>query len=760
MPSKLNPFAEWLGLNPKIANPHHFQLLGISTKMTDPAEIRKAVDAGVKRNLELLKKVPPGDHDELILLVKQRLMLAQKILLDTNTRQVYLEKLNQQIKAQQSGKSPTLHSPPATGSSVPNATMLVPPSATSAETKATSSQETINPAPKTEIPMVATRPEPNAAPVHPVNILAAASARIATDQPIPMAIPLNANAQPIRSGAVVPASDAQVTNAEEAPIGNVAIQKGGLRRRKRSKSGWIVGTMMLLAAAMGGLLIYLNWDVLLNLAGVNPDVVPAAPGIIPEKSDFPAEGVGSSSIVAVSDAARNSQSGRNSRSLPSLDLDSLPELDIDEVMSDPETAMVTGRDAERQKEFEARNRARLKEMGFDDSLDQASPTAGATEQTTNESATDTDADSPTPGVIVRFDEMQLVSLRGHLERARRSLYRRDKVVALKSIKLANAIIDQVHPDKSVSLSPEHVPLVLLAAESREIYELIDGFWQQVVASCQTIPGGQEIVTGGQTIGFIEADLEKVIVRHAGSNITYEYYFCPPGLAVELAKQGAIADIPTWNKQLAAFYSLNQNNGVDYQKQIDGLLKVSEEAGHDCDGIRHFAKFVFDGIGRPVEKLRMPDQKTLLNGITELRTKNDYDDVVRLSREKAALLAERLLQFDAPSLEQYVVLLEEARQLGIRSGEAAIAADSIVELDGLAIVDRANLMCDAFLEIAKNELTVSQKRTLMEEAIPFLKSRLAESAKPKSRQMLVKYLTDIATASEMTDVTRRIVQLKN
>ena len=103
MPTNFNPYAQWLGLNPKILNPHHFQLLGVSTKITDPAELERAVEAGAERNLLLLDKIPAGEHDAVIKQIKQRVLIARKTLLDSDARQVYLSELKQRTKAQQSG---------------------------------------------------------------------------------------------------------------------------------------------------------------------------------------------------------------------------------------------------------------------------------------------------------------------------------------------------------------------------------------------------------------------------------------------------------------------------------------------------------------------------------------------------------------------------------------------------------------------------------------------------------------------------------
>lgn len=170
MPANFNPFADWLGL--KNANPHHFQLLGVSTKITDPAEIKKAVEAGVKRNLILLDQIPAGEHDDVIKQVKQRVMIARKTLLDSDARQVYLNKLKQRTKTQQSAK---LDVPPA----APTQSDLSPPAPAPASFTAS--------APRKSVFTPPTIGEPPTAETSP-----------ATNQAIPLAVPLSPSTSTLR----------------------------------------------------------------------------------------------------------------------------------------------------------------------------------------------------------------------------------------------------------------------------------------------------------------------------------------------------------------------------------------------------------------------------------------------------------------------------------------------------------------------------------------------------------------------------------
>jgi uncharacterized membrane protein len=292
----------------------------------------------------------------------------------------------------------------------------------------------------------------------------------------------------------------------------------------------------------------------------------------------------------------------------------------------------------------------------------------------------------------------------------------------------------------------------------EILDLLEGFWRQVANSSQSIRGGQEIAVGEQIVGFLEATDEEVTVRNAGSNITYQYYFCPPGLAVELALKGAIPDIPEWSKQLAVFYAINQVDGVDHSDKIDELLDIAEEAGHDCDGIRHFAEFEFGKLGKPASKIELPDKNELDEAVAEFRAESSYENIRKLTQGMAGMYSEFLMQIDSPNFQQHVAFLEEARKLAIAGGEASKVEDAILEMDVYAKIDAADLLCESFIEIAKGKLTELQARDLVERAIAFLKSNFGKSADARDRKTLATSLLKIANANQMLDVIRRLNQL--
>ena len=704
-----NPFHKWLGLAPQDKNPNHFRLLGVNPKLTDSDEIKKAVDDRVRSRLVLLSKIPAGKHDELVQKLKHRIAIARKTLLDPQARASYLEALNQRAKTQASAnpakvaKSPSTKPPSVKPSIVASNSDLNPPAVKPAQPKAPIAPAPASPEPSRPIPARAVSPSVNA--------------------PIPMAVPLATNVSASAPAAIV-------NDEEEQSLGAINIDHKISRKRKKSPAGILFGLGMLAATIFGGYLIYDNFDALkkvTEVAEVDPQGAAPIEGVV--------ESSGGSSSAAPKRTATPVRS--KTKSFPKIDLNNLPELNIAEVVNHEQT----------------KNRA-FADNGFADKTP-----SGADKKMMSEpdGATEPVARA-NPVNMVSLDEFQISKCRRHLERARRSLYRREKSVASKSAQAALEILNQVRKGPTDVFVAEQEPVAKLASATKEACGLVEGFWNQVIKSTNQQSGGQEIEASGSIIGLLEADQEKFTVRMAGANVTYEYHFCPPNLAIELAKMGDIGDIPTWNKQLATFYVVNQVDGKRFDAEINALLRESEAAGHDCDGIRHFAEFEFGSIGKPDTKIEMPDQRTLEESIAEFRTENEITSINSLDPGMAGKLAELLLQIDSPNFQQHVAYLEEARNLAIRGGNASQVEDAIIELDNFARVDRAELMGDSLIALSKSKLTSGQSRTLMERAIPFLISSSSSPVPPKSREKLASQLKKLAEAHEMVDSKNRLNQL--
>ncbi|MFT7634086.1 MAG: hypothetical protein ACI87E_005145, partial [Mariniblastus sp.] len=540
------------------------------------------------------------------------------------------------------------------------------------------------------------------------------------------------------------------------PIDEVAIKKSRVRRKK-SNLGLYLSISFLFALVGGTVLGYLNWETLSRLAGIKSEI-PSATGVLQDDND---DGLPKQTAFGGDEATSGTSRLQDQRSvstqsaggLKTINIEDLPELDEEEVMR--RTLELEAEEAEREQ------REHLQTMEGDDSQE-TSPSDLDNENDSPGTAPNSEEDSkPSPEPVVRFDEFQLSKIRRHLQRTVRDLTRHDLRAASKSIDYANSVWAAVKSGRaSAQLDASQQPVADLIVDSKLVHDLIEEFWNQVIQSCQEIPGGQEIEASGQIMSFIEADDQKIILRHAGMNITYDYEFCPPGLAVSLAKQGSIRDIPTWNRQLAAFYAVAQrHSGIDHSETIDQLLAESEAAGHDCSGIRRFANFKFGPLGKPTEKIEMPNRKTFSQIIQEFRSENSYQEPKKLSPGTAQMLSNLLLQIDSPNFVQHVSLLEEARLIGIVSGDAGVTEDAIIELNIYANLNTAKATSESFREISMGEMTPPQRRLLMECAIPFLKSPAAATLNDSDRELLARQLERLATDFSMQDAIRRLKQIK-
>lgn len=730
MPETFNPFQKWLGLSPQVKNPHHFQLLGVSTKLRKQKEIEEAVEAGARRQLELLAKVAPGEHDALLAQLKQRIALARKILIDPTSRAAYVAKLKAQIRARETSMT-------TQGGTGPGPVMPVaPPSKAPSPEAKNRSTGTPRDGGRVRNPASSVGPVPGPVESKPAIPLAVPLTPGRTTETSNTATPLIASAipaRPVQSSA----------SAGDDPVEELKIDPKRVRKRKRSALGTVIAVVMLVMAGVGGFLIYQNFDSILKLGGVNPDA-PLAPGLVTDKNepnelqpndDAPLENETGVAELDKSSATPANQPEETVRPLPEFDLNKLPELTESDVAKVRDSNDVQPDDVPSDDEMPDID-------GMADGRDGESEMKEVSGQT-----------------IVRFDESELAEIRRDLQRARRSLFRREKNHARNAIDNAQDILDRVVTSEEFVIAPEQKPVARLIADTSEILDLIDGFWRQVVASSKSIPGGQEIRIGEQVVGFLEGDDDQVTVRNSGTNITYEYYFCPPGLATSLALQGAIADIPIWSKQLAAFYAVNAVDGIDHRQKIDELLKVAEDAGHDCSGIRHFADFQFGQIGKPEIPVLPPNGETVDEAVAAFRAESNYDDPEKLEPGMAGLHAEFLLQLGSPNFDQQVALLEEARRLAIQGGEASKLEDAILEMEIYAQIDAPDLMCKSLIELTKGKLIPEQRRPFMERSIAFLNSSNGQMADARDRKSLVSRLKKIAQSERMLDATRRLNQIQ-
>ena len=750
-----------MGLKPSIRNPHNFQLLGVSPRLTDSDEIKQAVEKGVREKLALLSKVPVNEKSApLIKKLKHKIAIAQKILSDPKLRHAYKVELKSKLDAAKSAKS--ARPKPAPAPPVPNSEML-PPTAkpASASASAPTPNELAPPTrssnsgpmdqpdftpiedppaakpiianpvvanpvtagtpivgpPPTEAPAAAPILNPDmAAPATPAAATQAASAPV--QAAIPMAVPMGAEQAP--PAVAVPLQQTQ------DEIESVQISKRTGRKKRSKLVAPIALLTMLGVMGGGGYLIYDNFDALLKLGKVDPENAKIGPGVTESATDGKAKEEVPEKLKAV-------------------DLDSMSELDVDEIFNKDDE--VNGLEPGSSKAVVDAMAQRDQAMGKEN------PGSG----TSNEIPGVENSTAP-PKELKSLDDSQVATLRRKLEHAHRSLFRRDFANVEPLLEFSAQMADQSGLAAD-DLVPEHKPLVYNIADTGKIAVLVQGFWKQVHDSAEGISGAQEIVIGSQIVGFVESKPTSVIVRRAGGNIEYDYSWCPPGLALAIAEQGAVKDVPTWNMQKAAFFSVDQLSGNDHLDRIDEFLAIAESANHDCEAIRRFSKFSFGKLGVPQEKVEFPEQDEIDPAVQQFRDEMGYDRVDKVDQGKAIEHAKLLLQIDSPNFDQHVSILEEARQLAIQGGSASLAEDALLDLNNFANFDLTMLSHKTYSDLCDGRRTAPQIRDLMERAIPYLNSELGDRLDSKKKTRLAKELAELAEKFNMRDAYRRLSQIE-
>lgn len=762
MAEKFNPFNKWLGLNPKIKNPHHFQLLGIDPRSTDEDQIKRLVEKNAQKHLAQLSKLPPGKFDDVVKKLKARIEEAQKILSDPALRQKYLVQLKSKAAKQKkqgtstkptnpaekvAPASPTTAAPAIPPNNITPAPPVAPappttPTAQPPSTGVTADQPSGTATPPVFTPVADTpsfTPEPPAQPqtppVAPIGVTPVAAPANQPPAAIPMAMPV-AGSQPMMAQAV-PAQAAPVETAP-AGIGDVAIKRTVTRRKRNKWVGPIVALFMIGVAGGGGYLLIQNFEPLKVALGMSEAKPVTPPAGTPE-----------------SDGGNGNE--EPAKPLKATDINDLEDMDVENAISTEDDNTINDPDAA----------AKLKDIiAQGDNSDGDSP---ATDDGSDMDAENNTTDEDDPNfkepftadrnkMAVKIEADRLDELRRACQRLNRSLFRRDKKVSQEQLESAKQILAVYDTDNTrVEDSQQHY--VQLVDDAERMLESIEGFWGQVVKGTNAFKGGAEIEIGEQKLGFLEADETGFVVRNAGVNVRYEYFFTPPGLAVRMGENGQIDSIPNWSIQKAAFYAVNQTTGTDYLSRIEELLKVAKDAGFDCEFVERYARFDFENFA-PIDKVAFPKESELDAGIQNFRTEQSYTDVRKLDPEDALTYAEVLLSESSSTPDEMLPKLEEARKFAIRAGDAYRAEDAIFEMAHYSDFDAGLMLAESYYEIARNKkLSPLQVRALMETAIPFVKSDTGKSIPKRAYQNLGKQLLKLANTGNMVDCVRRLQQIQ-
>lgn len=239
---------------------------------------------------------------------------------------------------------------------------------------------------------------------------------------------------------------------------------------------------------------------------------------------------------------------------------------------------------------------------------------------------------------------------------------------------------------------------------QETTQRLKEFWQQFKKS--SLANRNDLQVGDRTVGFVEATESHVTLKVAGVLRRYEYPFVPPALMMAIIDQGAIDDIPTYRLQKAAYLISRLHSRPDFADDIEELLMLSEQDGHDVSRLRRLADLPLEILASP--KLR-PRYRVISEPLAGSSATAQFKSLHEVPFEVASGLARQVIEefLDAekrptvdrndPSQQQeYLSVLDRARQLAMRGGDILLAIDMVGEIQTNSQAPPNDLMLSTIL----------------------------------------------------------------
>ena len=234
----------------------------------------------------------------------------------------------------------------------------------------------------------------------------------------------------------------------------------------------------------------------------------------------------------------------------------------------------------------------------------------------------------------------------------------------------------------------------------------------MVESAQTISAGQELQVAGKVIGFVEGSPQFVILRIEGQNRKYEYPNLPPGLAMEIAEQGAKPDIPTYRLQKAAFFAIHSELDLTYGDKAKDLARQSEADGHDAGPIEFYVDYPLDVVGVPSAQLSSLSNQEIAEGLDELAI-NNADVRQKMQPDQAMAAVDTLLDASVATVDpkQRAIRVRAALLAARQTGDAFVMLDMVHEYALWVVIDFNEEIEAGLADIAKLGRSMSpiQKR---------------------------------------------------
>ncbi len=305
----------------------------------------------------------------------------------------------------------------------------------------------------------------------------------------------------------------------------------------------------------------------------------------------------------------------------------------------------------------------------------------------------------------RLDELQqelsqheFAQVTKHLRLIRSSLTRRDYALAQLRLEHFDETIEQWDTER-----PKAIELLRTWSETyRQFLQYVTGFQKQYMASVSKLSPAQTFFVNEIEYAFVESSVLNLTLRSGGMNLTYDRRFLPVDLAVEIAKQGKIPDLPTYRFFEAAFRIAQPNGRVEFEQEIESLISQSVRDGHNDTDLMIYL-LDEDLLNNPTSQHTMTINERHVNAIQEIREKLGYDDLNSLAPDRAKQVYENLIQLETDDPVKLVAALQEAIEAAIRSLDAECVHEATHEMAMAARTNDYELKLESLSKVASRKL---------------------------------------------------------
>jgi hypothetical protein len=357
-----------------------------------------------------------------------------------------------------------------------------------------------------------------------------------------------------------------------------------------------------------------------------------------------------------------------------------------------------------------------------------------------------------PGETLHVDFSTQTRIRQLLSRARGDIYFR---------RLDNAEQKIAQADKALQRASGNTTSQEPADETKSIEQQIDGFrqclqairgfWAQVRESSNQLRGGEQIQVGENTIAFVDAAGDFVVVRSQGRNIRFRFLNLPASLAIAMAESTNRADEPTWRIYKAAIYAAQPADEDAHNARALDLIRLSENDGHDCQGIRTFLDFDNVRFGLPPTRIPSSSENAVDDALQQFKSELNITnlDQVLDPRKTLERIWERLPDLDDSI--QRVALLNLVSSLAVHNGDVVQALAAIDEIAIWSELDVIRAKTQTLAKFEIEDLNETNARLFVELAIQMVRRKSEAATTDRATKTILSGAKKLASKYEFTDL---------